>query len=222
MGQDGHLGTTSLKREEGRARSSGIGSRWSAMTRSLPHRGPQGWRKWCCAATKRFCMRSSATVPLSRCSGPTLLSWRQCDSFIFHMCTARYSQASTTGSMMMIAVRGRSGTGRAGPATGLDQPSSAGVTAALPGCGRDMDVMYPARCDCAQPAWEYLHGVKMELQSCRTAPCWRHSVGCRQCRRRLSRVLAARERGEKVLPNSRDTANERFVTLASHLGMEQA
>ena len=89
-------------------------------------------------------MRSSATVPLSRCSGPTLLSWRQCDSFIFHMCTARYSQASTTGSMMMIAVRGRSGTGRAGPATGLDQPSSAGATAALPGCGRDMDVMYPA------------------------------------------------------------------------------
>ena len=48
------------------------------------------------------------------------------------------------GSMMMIAVRGRSGTGRAGPATGLDQPSSAGATAALPGCGRDMDVMYPA------------------------------------------------------------------------------
>ena len=57
------------------------------------------------------------------------------------------------GSMMMIAVRGRRcGTGRAGPATGLDQPSSAGVTAALPGCGRDMDVMYPARCDCAQLA----------------------------------------------------------------------
>ena len=74
------------------------------------------------------------------------------------------------GSMMMIAVRRRSGTGRAGPATGLDQPSSAGATAALPGCGRDMDVMYPARCDCAQPAWEYLHGVKMELQSCRTLP----------------------------------------------------
>ena len=48
------------------------------------------------------------------------------------------------GSMMMIAVRGRSGTGRAGPATGLDQPSSAGATAALPGCGRDMNVMYPA------------------------------------------------------------------------------
>ena len=46
--------------------------------------------------------------------------------------------------MMMIAVRGRSGTGRAGPATGLDQPSSAGATAALPGCGRDMDVMDPA------------------------------------------------------------------------------
>ena len=48
------------------------------------------------------------------------------------------------GSMMMIAVRGRSGTGRAGPATGLDQPSSAGATAALHGCGRDMDVMDPA------------------------------------------------------------------------------
>ena len=64
------------------------------------------------------------------------------------------------GSMMMIAVQRRSGTGRAGPATGLDQPSSAGVTAALPGCGRDMDVMDPARCDCAQPIGEYRFGAR--------------------------------------------------------------
>ena len=47
--------------------------------------------------TLPFACGQSATVPLSRCSGPTLMSWRQCDSFIFHMCTARFSQASTTG-----------------------------------------------------------------------------------------------------------------------------
>ena len=129
-------------------------------------------------------MRSSATVPLSRCSGPTLLSWRQCDSFIFHMCTARYSQASTTGSMMMIAVRGRSGTGRAGPATGLDQPSSAGATAALPGCGRDMDVMDPARCDCAQPIGEQHNVVKVrQLCSSILTPCRYSQAGCAQSHR---------------------------------------
>ena len=41
-----------------------------------------------------------------------------------------------------------------------DQPSSAGATAALPGCGRDMDVMDPARCDCAQPIGGYLSGAR--------------------------------------------------------------
>ena len=152
----------------------GIGSRSSAMTRSLPHRGPQGWRKWCCAATKRFCMRSSATVPSSRCSGPTLLSWRQCASVLpssFTCALHATHRRRQPGSMMMIAVRGRSGTGRASPATGLDQPSSDGATAALPGCGRDMNVMDPAsmrlcaaglgvpvRCENEQPEWHTLAG----------------------------------------------------------------
>ena len=98
----------------------------------------------CCAATKRFCMRSSATVPLSRCSGPTLLSWRQCDSFIFHMCTARYSQASTTGSMMMIAVRGRADTCMTGLVAVLDRDGTAGTAAAPPRCGR-LDIQHVPR-----------------------------------------------------------------------------
>ena len=84
------------------------------------------------------------------------------------------------GSMMMIAVRGRSGTGRAGPATGLDQPSSAGATAALPGCGRDMDVMYPAsmrlcaadrgvpfRCENEQHSGYHLIGAQPRVRAVR-------------------------------------------------------
>mgnify|MGYP007071508373 CR=1 FL=1 len=191
------------------------------MTRSLPHRGPQGWRKWCCAATKRFCMRSSATVPLSRCSGPTLLSWRQCASFIFHMCTARYSQASTTGSMMMIAVRGRSGTGRAGPATGLDPAKqrwrhrcAARLREGHECDGPRLDATVRSRFGSTCSVEERAEPLGLGGQE--------HSSGYRLCSAHLSRVLPARERGEKVLPNSRDTANERFVTLASHLGMEQA
>ena len=49
-----------------------------------------------------------------------------------------------------------------------------------------------------------------------------HSSGYRLCSAHLSRVLSARERGEKVLPNSRDTENERFVTIPAQLGIDQA
>ena len=45
----------------------------------------------------------------------------------------------------MIAVRGRSKASRVGPAAELDQPSSAGPSAALPGCETSMSVVYPAR-----------------------------------------------------------------------------
>ena len=48
-----------------------------------------------------------------------------------------------------IALQGRAGTGTARPATGLDQPSSAGPRAALPGLGRDLVVPYPVRCNSA-------------------------------------------------------------------------
>ena len=44
---------------------------------------------------------------------------------------------------MIIALQGRAGTGTARPATGLDQPSSAGPRAALHNLGRDLIVMYP-------------------------------------------------------------------------------
>ena len=47
----------------------------------------------------------------------------------------------------MIAVRGRSKASRVGPAAELDQPSSAGPSAALPGCETSMSVVYPARGD---------------------------------------------------------------------------
>ena len=180
------------------------------MTRSLPHRGPQGWRKWCCAATKRFCMRSSATVPLSRCSGPTLLSWRQCDSFIFHMCTARYSQASTTGQhdddcgAETIWHRQSRPSYWARPAKQRGRHRSAARLREGHGCDvprLDATVRSRLGSTCTVSRW-----------SCRVAaPCRRHSAGCWQCRRRLSRVLAARERGEKVLPNSRDTETKMNV-----------
>ena len=46
----------------------------------------------------------------------------------------------------MIAVRGRSKASRVGPAAELDQPTSAGPSAALPGCAEtSMSVVYPAR-----------------------------------------------------------------------------
>ena len=45
----------------------------------------------------------------------------------------------------MIAVRGRSKASRVGPAAELDQPSSAGPSAALPGCETSMSVVYPVR-----------------------------------------------------------------------------
>ena len=45
----------------------------------------------------------------------------------------------------MIAVRGRNKASRVGPVAELDQPSSAGPSAALPGCETSMLVVYPAR-----------------------------------------------------------------------------
>ena len=45
----------------------------------------------------------------------------------------------------MIAVRGRGEASRVGPAAELDQPSSAGSSAALPGCETSMSVVYPVR-----------------------------------------------------------------------------
>ena len=47
----------------------------------------------------------------------------------------------------MIAVRGRGEASRVGPAAELDQPSSAGPFAALPGSETSMSVVYPARCE---------------------------------------------------------------------------
>ena len=47
----------------------------------------------------------------------------------------------------MIAVQGQRGARTVSPATMLDRLSSADPSAALPRVGRDMLVMYPARCD---------------------------------------------------------------------------
>ena len=38
----------------------------------------------------------------------------------------------------------------------------------------------------------------------------------------MSGVLPGRECVDRSLPNSRDTENERFVTLTPHLGIDQA
>ena len=38
----------------------------------------------------------------------------------------------------------------------------------------------------------------------------------------MSRMLRTRQCAEKVLPNSRTRANERFVTIPAQLGIEQA
>ena len=45
----------------------------------------------------------------------------------------------------MIAVRGQGEASRVGPVAELDQPTSAGPSAALPGCETSMSVVYPAR-----------------------------------------------------------------------------
>ena len=50
----------------------------------------------------------------------------------------------------MIALRGRGEASRVGFVTGLDQPSSAGTSAALHRLGRDLNVLDLVRCDSAR------------------------------------------------------------------------
>ena len=118
-------------------------------------RGAPGWRKWCCATSKCFPMRSSATVPISTRCGLALVSSAKHVHLILHMCTAQYSTTSTAvvqgWCKMIISLRSQAETRTVGPVDGLDQPSIAGPCAAPSGCGIDLDELYPTRCDAVSP-----------------------------------------------------------------------
>ena len=119
----------------------------------------------------------------------------------------------------MIAVRGRSKASRVGPAAELDQPSSAGPSAALPGCETSMSVVYPARCEntghLGDAALLAVRGARWLLVA-RNTPPGGYNV------RHTHHKLCGGVRGSSGVPSEVTSKNERFVTKSSHVHLQQA
>ena len=120
---------------------------------------------------------------------------------------------------MMIAVRGRGEASRVGPAAELDQPSSAGPSAALPGCETSMSVVYPARCEnmrhLGDAALLAVRGAGwLQVDKC-TPPGGYSAL-------KAHHKLCGGLRGSRCVPREVTSKNERFVTHLMHVHLQQA
>ena len=150
-----------------------------------------------------------------------LLSRTQLVHHVLHMCTTRYSDASTTAMEdddCGAALR------RGQPSRPSHWARTAKQRWALGSAAR---VREGHECPCTP------YDVAVRSRFRRTVPVqrWRrtvapiglaHTPGSRLCAAHLSAVLRTRQCGEKVRLSSRTRANEPFVTLTPQLGIEQA
>ena len=119
----------------------------------------------------------------------------------------------------MIAVRGQGQASRAGPAAELDQPSSAGPSAALPGCETSMSVVYPARGEntghLGSAALPAVRGAGSLQVAGGTPP---GGYNATHTHHKLCGGLG----GSRSAPREVTSKNEPFVTILSHVHLQQA